>query len=326
MNNRFRRLGRVRNCRCAAGQSGRRSRSRKGARRLPEPVRGQPQGYGAGAAGQTVEATPSTEATPGTELPGPLCDQRRGYADFDRPEARHRAGHRAGSDRRAGAPRSWCRHLSGKPLDDILDLQFIATMPQQSQKAEGFVPIGAIFPAGAGQPSSRASACAPPRMRSRSSRCRAAIRRRSTSMTARTASARNSSNKGRRKPGQQGVVRQEDLPKVLRWIIPSPRHQGHHPQPEPAQPDPRATTTRSSRPTGNSRQRRSLSCPDRPAAWIGAAAGAACCDVMALLDAAVVLVILLGCSTPLACLFARSCRSATAAARSSSLSSSSSRC
>src|SRR5271166_5931999 len=36
--------------------------------------------------------------------------------------------------------------FSGKPLDDILDLQFIATIPAQSQKAEGFVPIGAIFP------------------------------------------------------------------------------------------------------------------------------------------------------------------------------------
>lgn len=33
----------------------------------------------------------------------------------------------------------------GKPTDDILDLQFIATSPQQSQKAEGFVPISATF-------------------------------------------------------------------------------------------------------------------------------------------------------------------------------------
>ena len=28
----------------------------------------------------------------------------------------------------------------GKPLDGILDLQFIATMPEQTQAAEGFVP------------------------------------------------------------------------------------------------------------------------------------------------------------------------------------------
>jgi hypothetical protein len=33
----------------------------------------------------------------------------------------------------------------GKPADDVLDLQFIATSPEQSQKAEGFQPISADF-------------------------------------------------------------------------------------------------------------------------------------------------------------------------------------
>ena len=33
----------------------------------------------------------------------------------------------------------------GKPTDDVLDLQFIATSPEQSQKADGFVPISATF-------------------------------------------------------------------------------------------------------------------------------------------------------------------------------------
>ena len=33
----------------------------------------------------------------------------------------------------------------GKPLDGILDLQFIATMPLQTEPATGFVPIGAVF-------------------------------------------------------------------------------------------------------------------------------------------------------------------------------------
>lgn len=33
----------------------------------------------------------------------------------------------------------------GKPADDVLDLQFIATPPEQSQKAEGFVPLSASF-------------------------------------------------------------------------------------------------------------------------------------------------------------------------------------
>jgi hypothetical protein len=33
----------------------------------------------------------------------------------------------------------------GKPTDDVLDLQFIAKSPEQSQKAEGFQPISATF-------------------------------------------------------------------------------------------------------------------------------------------------------------------------------------
>ena len=40
----------------------------------------------------------------------------------------------------------------GKPTDDILDLQFIATSPEQSQKAEGFQPITADFTLEAGHP------------------------------------------------------------------------------------------------------------------------------------------------------------------------------
>lgn len=40
----------------------------------------------------------------------------------------------------------------GKPADDILDLQFIATSPEQSQKAEGFQPISADFALEANNP------------------------------------------------------------------------------------------------------------------------------------------------------------------------------
>src|SRR5215469_10231902 len=40
----------------------------------------------------------------------------------------------------------------GKPADDVLDLQFIATSPEQSQKAEGFQPISARFALEAGHP------------------------------------------------------------------------------------------------------------------------------------------------------------------------------
>ncbi len=38
----------------------------------------------------------------------------------------------------------------GKPADDILDLQFIANSPEQSQKAEGFQPVSADFELEAG--------------------------------------------------------------------------------------------------------------------------------------------------------------------------------
>ena len=40
----------------------------------------------------------------------------------------------------------------GKPADDVLDLQFIATSPEQSQKAEGFAPISADFTLDASHP------------------------------------------------------------------------------------------------------------------------------------------------------------------------------
>jgi hypothetical protein len=40
----------------------------------------------------------------------------------------------------------------GEPGDDVLDLQFIATSPEQSQKATGFVPLSATFTLEAGNP------------------------------------------------------------------------------------------------------------------------------------------------------------------------------
>jgi hypothetical protein len=40
----------------------------------------------------------------------------------------------------------------GKPADNVLDLQFIATAPQQSQKAEGFQPVEADFELAADAP------------------------------------------------------------------------------------------------------------------------------------------------------------------------------
>jgi hypothetical protein len=109
--------------------------------------------------------------------------------------------------------------FAGKPLDDILDLQFIATMPQQSQKAEGFVPIGAIFPLEAGHPFKgvrvRASENAIEvmqipglsQMQIMVNDCRDCVGKKFV-------------ERGQAPPGARGIVRQEDLPKVLRWIPP----------------------------------------------------------------------------------------------------------
>ena len=110
--------------------------------------------------------------------------------------------------------------FAGKPLDDILDLQFIATMPSQSQKAEGFVPISAVFALGEGHPFKgvrvRASENAIEVKRIPGSN-QASI----TVNSCKDCTGKKFAERGQAQPGQPGVVRQEDLPNVLRWIIPS---------------------------------------------------------------------------------------------------------
>ena len=110
--------------------------------------------------------------------------------------------------------------FAGKPLDDILDLQFIATMPSQSQKAEGFVPLGAVFALDEGHPFKG--------VRVRASENAVEVKQIPGSSQANiTVSGckdrigKKFAERGEAQPGQPGVVRQEDLPKVLRWIIPS---------------------------------------------------------------------------------------------------------
>jgi hypothetical protein len=109
---------------------------------------GAPQGYGAAGTGQ---APAGSAATAATELPvlyvtsvevlrtaiGPKLDIVRvigltGSQGWSAPQL--------------------VPTFAGKPLDDILDLQFIATMPSQSQKAEGFVSISAVFALDEGHP------------------------------------------------------------------------------------------------------------------------------------------------------------------------------
>jgi hypothetical protein len=110
--------------------------------------------------------------------------------------------------------------FAGKSSDDILDLQFIATMPEESQKAEGFVPIGAIFPLEEGHQFKG--------VRVRASENAIEVKQIPGSNQAtinvngcEDCIGKKFVEKGQEQPGQQGIVRQEDLPSVLRWMTPS---------------------------------------------------------------------------------------------------------
>src|SRR5438128_3409386 len=189
----------------------------QGGQPSPSPG-GQPQGYGAGG-GQMVESTQSSETTPGTELPVlyvTSVEIVRTSIDpkLDIVRVTGLTGSQGWS-----APQL-VPTVAGKPLDDILDLQFIATQPQQSQKAEGFVPIGAVFPLEQGHPFKG--------VRVRASENAIELKQIPGSTQARInvndckdCVGKKFVERGQAQPGQQGVVRQEDLPKVLRWIIPS---------------------------------------------------------------------------------------------------------
>jgi hypothetical protein len=105
----------------------------------------------------------------------------------------------------------------GKPIDGILDLQFIATMPLQTEEATGFVPIGAIFPLEAGHTFKG--------VRVRASENAIEVDQIPGSKTVninlngcKDCVGKKFAERGQAPPGAPGVVRQEDLPKILRWI------------------------------------------------------------------------------------------------------------
>jgi hypothetical protein len=185
----------------------------------PSGPGGQPQGYQAGGTAQMVEATPSSETTPGSELPvlyvtGVEIVRTSTEPKLDIVRVTGLTGSQGWSDPQLVPT------FAGKPLDDILDLQFIATVPQQSQKAEGFVPIGAIFPLEQGHPFKG--------VRVRASENAIEVNQMPGSNQAqinvndcKDCVGKKFVERGQAQSGQQGVVRQEDLPKVLRWIIPS---------------------------------------------------------------------------------------------------------
>jgi hypothetical protein len=107
----------------------------------------------------------------------------------------------------------------GKPLDGILDLQFIATMPDQTQPATGFVPIGAVF--------TLEEAHQFKGVRVRASENAIEVDQIPGSAQAsvkvddcKDCLGKKFAEKGKAQAGASGTVRQEDLPKVLRWIGP----------------------------------------------------------------------------------------------------------
>jgi hypothetical protein len=184
----------------------------------PASSAGAQPGY-SGGGGQMVEATPSTETTPGRELPVLYVTSVEVMRTATEPKLDIVRVIGLTGSQGWSAPQLVPTFV-GKPLDGVLDLQFIATMPEQTQPAEGFVPIGAVFPLEEGHLFKgvrvRASENAIevkqlPGMNQAQinvSDCKDCI-------------GKKFAERGQAQPGQQGVVRQEDLPKVLRWIVPS---------------------------------------------------------------------------------------------------------
>ena len=185
----------------------------------PSGAGGQPLGYGGGgAAGQTVEPTSSPE-TPGTELPVLYVTSVEVLRTSIEPKldivrVTGLTGSQGWSDPELVPT------FAGKPWDGVLDLQFIATTPQQTEPAEGFVPINAVFPLEEGQLFKG--------VRVRASENAIELKQipgvNQTQITVNDCKdcvGKKFVERGQAQPGQQGVVRQEDLPKVLRWIVPS---------------------------------------------------------------------------------------------------------
>ena len=108
----------------------------------------------------------------------------------------------------------------GKPADDVFDLQFIASSPQQSQKAEGFVPISTMFTLEPGHTFKgvrvRAGANAlelkqlpgVARTEIKAADCKDCI-------------GKKFAEKGKAQAGAANPVREEDLPRGFRTIVPT---------------------------------------------------------------------------------------------------------
>jgi hypothetical protein len=108
----------------------------------------------------------------------------------------------------------------GKAADDVLDLQFIAASPEQSQKAEGFVPISAMFTLEAGHAVKgvrvRASANAL-ELKQLPGVAKAEIK----ATDCKDCIGKKFADKGKAPAGTANTVREEDLPRGFRTIAPT---------------------------------------------------------------------------------------------------------
>jgi hypothetical protein len=176
---------------------------------------GADEGYGAG---QTAVGS-ATEAEPGTELPVLFVTSVEILRTQTQPQLDVvRVAGLVGSQ--GWSSPELVPTFIGKPLDGILDLQFIATMPLQTEQATGFVPFSAIFSLEEGH--------AFKGVRVRGSENAVEVDQIPGAKTVtinvndcKDCVGKKFAERGQSAPGAPGVVRQEDLPKVLRWIPPT---------------------------------------------------------------------------------------------------------
>lgn len=182
-------------------------------------AQGTPPAGAGGGMGQAAAPTSPTEATPGTDLPVLYVTSVEVLRTAMEPKLDIVQVTGLTGSQGWSAPQLVPTYI-GKPLDGILDLQFIANMPDQTQSAEGFVPISAVFPLEEGHLFKG--------VRVRASENAIEVKQlpgvnqvQITVNDCKDCVGKKFAERGQAQPGQQGIVRQEDLPKVLRWIIPS---------------------------------------------------------------------------------------------------------
>jgi hypothetical protein len=181
-------------------------------------VGGPGQAYGGNTEEQAVGTSP-TEAEPGTELPVLYVTSVEIIRTQNQPQLDIvRVTGLAGSQ--GWSSPELVPTYVGKPLDGILDLQFIATMPLETEAATGFVPISAVFPLEEGH------AFKGVRVRASENAIEVdqipGIKTATVSVNdCKDCVGKKFAERGQSAPGSAGVVRQEDLPKILRWIPPT---------------------------------------------------------------------------------------------------------